>query len=172
MSNTGTSDQSFELRLRQVEDVVAVRDLKARYWSALDRLQLETVRTCLTADARIDMEGVACHTRDEFIDYIQRASGRAGLFNLHAGQNPRISVTATDSAEGNWDVLFTSVDVGARLTIQMTGEYIDTYVRRDGRWYIDSLVFRQTSFLMQQIDERGVPRVLSMGRSNEDAFKA
>jgi hypothetical protein len=37
---------------------------------------------------------------------------------------------------------------------------------------IDSLNFRQTSFLMQRIDERGVPEMLSLGRSNDDAFKA
>lgn len=168
MSNT----QALEQRLRDVEDSIAIRDLKTRYWCALDRLQLEVVRDCLTADARIDMEGVACHTRDEFVDYIRRASGRDGLFNLHAGQNPRISITGADSAKGNWDVLFTSIDVGARATIQMTGEYVDTYVRRDGRWWIDSLGFRQTSFLMQRIDEHGVARVVSLGRSNDDAFKA
>jgi hypothetical protein len=118
------------------------------------------------------MEGVACHTRDEFIDYIRRASDRAGLFNLHAGQNPCIFIEGPDNAAGNWDVLFTSIDVGARVAIRMTGEYVDTYVRRDGRWWIDSLVFRQTSFLMQRVDENGIPQVLSLGRSNNDAFKA
>ncbi len=164
--------EALEQRLRDVEDGIAIRDLKTRYWCALDRLELEVVRACLTVDARIDMEGVACHRRDEFIDYVQRASDRDGLFNLHAGQNPRISVTGGDQAEGRWDVFFTSIDVGARLTIQMTGEYSDTYVRRDGRWLIDSLTFRQTSFLMQRIDERGVPQVLSLGRSNDAAFEA
>jgi hypothetical protein len=164
--------EALEQRLREVEDSIAIRELKNRYWYSLDRLKLEEVRACLTADARIDMEGVACHRRDEFIDYVRRASGRDGLFNLHAGQNPRIAITGGDSAEGRWDVLFTSIDVGARLTIQMTGEYADTYVRRDGRWLIDSLVFHQTSFLMQRIDERGVPQLLSLGRSNGAAFEA
>jgi hypothetical protein len=118
------------------------------------------------------MEGVACRQRDEFIDYVRRASDRPGLFNLHAGQNPRISATGIDRAEGRWDVFFTSIDVGARLTIQMTGEYFDGYVRREGHWLIDSLTFRQTSFLMQRIDEHGVPHVLSLGRSNDAAFNA
>ncbi|HSB97923.1 MAG TPA: nuclear transport factor 2 family protein, partial [Spongiibacteraceae bacterium] len=62
--------QLIERRLRNVEDSMAIRDLKTRYWSNLDRQQLEVVRACLTADARIDMEGVACRRRDEFIDYI------------------------------------------------------------------------------------------------------
>jgi hypothetical protein len=163
---------SLEQRLRELEDAIAIRDLKTRYWCHLDRLQLEAVRDCLAEDAHIDMEGVACHRRDEFIDYVRRASGRPGLFNLHAGQNPRIARVAADRAEGQWDVLFTSIDVGARLTIQMTGEYADSYVRRDGRWLIASLRFRQTSFLMQRIDERGAPRVVSMGRSNDEAFEA
>lgn len=159
-------------RLRDVEDCLAIRDLKTRYWCHLDRRELEAVRACLAADALIDMEGVAYHSRDEFIDYVARASGRDGLYNLHAGQNPRIAITGDDSAEGRWDVLFTSVDAGERLTIQMTGDYLDTYVRRDGRWLIAGLTFRQTSFLMQRIDERGVPQVVSLGQNNAAAFEA
>jgi len=164
--------QLIEQRLRQVEDNLAIRDLKNRYWSNLDRQQLEAVRACLTAEARIDMEGVPCRRRDEFIDYIQRAGGRSGLYNLHAGQNPSITVSDADNATGTWDVLFTSVDVGARLTIQMTGEYRDTYVRREGRWLIDALTFRQTSFLMQRIDEQGIPQIISLGQNNTAAFDA
>ena len=164
--------QLIEQRLRNVEDSIAIRDLKTRYWANLDRQQLEVVRACLTADARIDMEGVPCHGRDEFIDYIQRAGGRSGLYNLHAGQNPVITVTGADTASGTWDVLFTSVDVGARLTIQMTGEYLDAYVRRDGRWLIESLTFRQTSFLMQRIDEHGMPQIISLGQNNTAVFEA
>lgn len=164
--------QSIEKRLRDIEDCLAIRDLKTRYWFNLDRRNLEIVRACLTPAACIDMEGVACHSRDEFIDYVQRASGRDGLFNLHAGQNPSIAISGEDSAEGSWDVLFTSIDVAARLTIQMTGEYRDTYVRRDGRWLIDGLVFRQSSFLMQRIDDSGVPHIVSLGQNNTAAFDA
>lgn len=167
-----TDIEAIARRLRDVEDCLAIRDLKARYWCQLDRRDLEGVRNCLTVDARIDMEGVAHTSRDEFIDYVARASGRAGVFNLHAGQNPRIAITGADRAEGQWDALFTSIDAGERLTIQMTGEYLDTYVRRDGRWLIDGLAFRQTSFLMQRIDEHGVPQVVSLGRNNTAAFDA
>jgi hypothetical protein len=164
--------QLIEQRLRNVEDILAIRDLKTRYWAQLDRQQLELVRVCLSADARIDMEGVPCTQRDEFIDYIQRAGGRSGLYNLHAGQNPVITVTGENTAVGTWDVLFTSVDVGARLTIQMTGEYRDEYVRSAGSWLIASLTFRQTSFLMQRIDEQGVPQIISLGQNNTAAFEA
>lgn len=163
---------AMEKRLRELEDCIAIRDLKTRYWFALDRRRLEAVRACLTAEARIDMEGVAYHGRDEFIDYVARASGRDGLYNLHAGQNPLIVIVDANRAEGSWDVLFTSVDSGERLTIQMTGEYLDTYVRRDGRWLIDSLTFRQTSFLMQRIDAQGMPHIVSLGQSDTAAFEA
>ncbi len=161
---------ALEQRLHTLEAVAAIKDLKSYYWQMVDRQRIEEVRACITFDAFIDMDGVPCNTRDLFVDFIGRAGCRPGLYNLHAGQNPRIELSSPDAASGVWDTFFTSIDVGAQLTIQMTGEYLDTYVRVDGRWLMASIRFRQTSFLMTQIDAAGQGKVLSMGQNNTVAF--
>jgi hypothetical protein len=169
----------LEARLRSLEDVEAIRQLKSHYWSCLDRRRLDDVRACFTDDAVIEMEGVPkVDGPGEFIDFVTRAGAAPGSFNMHSGQNPRITITGPDAAEGLWDQFFLSVvapgswkwGFADRFTIQLTGEYHDRYVRRDGRWLIREMRFRQTSFLMNRIGEDGTPSVLSIGRSDGSAF--
>jgi hypothetical protein len=52
----------------------------------------------------------------------------------------------------------------------MTGTYIDEYLRKEGRWWISAINFRQTSFLMKQIVDDGTSKTLSMGKNNNAAF--
>lgn len=159
-------------RVEVLEHINAIKDLKARYWSSVDRQRLDDVRDCFAAEgAVIDFEGVArCETREAFIAVIKEQGCRPGLYNMHHGQNPRIQVTGPAEAKGAWDVYFFSIDAAARITIQMSGEYDDRYVLKDGRWWIQTTRFRQTSFLMQKIDENGAPTVTSLGEQNLQAF--
>jgi hypothetical protein len=162
--------QKAELRLHKLEDIEAIKDLKIRYWQSIDQQQPDTTASCLLPEAVIDMEGAPSKTGQELIEFIRRAGCRDNLFNLHAGQNPRIEITGVDSAVGYWDALFTSIDLETRLTIQMTGSYVDEYLRREGRWWIAAINFRQTSFLMKQIVANGASQTLSMGKNNTAAF--
>ena len=166
-------DESLEAliqRLRALEDIAAIKELKAAYWQCIDRQQPALLRELLAADVALDMEGVPCGEREAYSAIVERAGCRPGLFNLHAGQNSRIRLTGADTAEGHWDALFTSIDVGERLTIQMSCDYRDRYRRIDGRWWIAAMTVRQTSFLMQRIDGEGKATVLSMGQNNAAAF--
>lgn len=167
MNNTITA---LEQRMNELEAKIALRDLKTRYWRAVDRQELDTVRRCLLAEAHIDMEGVGIMSGAEFIDFVERNGCKPGLYNLHSGQNCIITIQDRDNASGEWDMWFTSVDMGARQTIQMTGDYQDTYKKIGGEWKIASMQFRQTSFLMHAYDDKAKPAALSMGRGNENAF--
>lgn len=164
------STADLEQRLRTLEAIEAIKSLKARYWRALDQQQPLEVRDCLLPKVTLDMEGVPCQTRDSYIDFITQVGCREGYYNLHAGQNARIRVIGGERAEGEWDTLFTSIDVGERLVIQMTCDYLDEYVYCDDRWWIAAMRTRQTSFLMQRFDDAGLGQVLSLGRSNANAF--
>ncbi|WP_114953033.1 nuclear transport factor 2 family protein [Sphingosinicella terrae] len=171
--------EALERRLRKLEDIEAIRQLKSHYWTSLDRRQLEAVRACFADDASIDMEGVPKVDGPEaFIDFVRRAGAAPGAFNMHSGQNPRITLTGENEAEGLWDQFFLSVmappswqwGFAERLTIQLTGEYRDRYVRGAQGWLIREMRFRQTSFLMSRVGEDGIARVLSSGRSDGSAF--
>jgi hypothetical protein len=161
---------ALELRLNDLEAKLDIRDLKARYWRAVDRQDLRTIRDCLLSDAKIDMEGVGIMSGAEFIDFVERNGCKPGLYNLHAGQNPIIAIESANQASGVWDVFFTSIDMETRQTIRMSGDYADSYLKVDGRWKIAAMTYRQFSFLMHAYDENGKPSAISMGKGNENAF--
>lgn len=162
--------QSLRLQVEQLGAENAIRSLKARYWRAIDRHDLATVRECLLPNALIDMEGVGAMQAEEFIAFVQENGCNENLLNLHTGQNPLIKLESTDRAVGEWDALFTSINMATRETILMSGNYQDRYQKQDNEWRIAAMTFRQTSFLMQQYNDKGEPKAISLGRGNEDAF--
>lgn len=163
---------ALQQQLDALQANLALRDLKSRYWRAIDQQDLATVRDCLLPDADIDMEGVGTMSGAAFVDFVAQNGCRPGLFNLHSGQNPIITVIDAENASGEWDMWFTSVNSDARQTIQMSGHYLDRYVKRGEQWKISAMRFRQSSFLMHSYDDNGKPRAVSLGRGDQNAFGA
>lgn len=164
--------EALERRLRALEDINAIKDLKARYWRACDRQKPEDVGACFApANALIDYEGFPkLESRDAFVALYAELGCRPGVMDMHHGQNPIITLTGEDTAEGLWDVYYFGIDLKARTTVQLAGEYRDSYARIGGQWLIQKTSFRQTSFLMQSIDEAGASKCLSLGKQTAAAF--
>ena len=162
----------LEARIVQLEHINAIKELQHRYWTSADRQRLDDVRDCfLPTGAVIDMEGVPpCKDREDFINVLKAQGGKPGFYTLHTGHNPSVRLTGAVAAEGTWDALFVGIDVGDRLTYQLSGQYTNKYTLRNGRWYIQSQVFRQTSLLIQQIGEDGTPKVVTLGKPDAKVF--
>ncbi len=162
----------LEARLIAIEHTGAIKELQYRYWHSVDRQRLDEVRECFVASgAVIDMQGVApCADREDFISVLKAQGGKPGFHTLHTGNNPFITLTGADTAEGVWDAFFIGIDVGDRLTYQLSGAYNNRYVLEGGRWYIQTQHFRQTSLLVQKIGEDGAPTVVTFGLPDAKVF--
>ena len=79
-------------------------------------------------------------------------------------------ITGAVAAEGIWDAFFVGIDVGDRLTYQLTGQYNCTYVLRNGRWYIKTQQFRQTSLLIKKVAEDGSEKIITFGKPDDKVF--
>ena len=157
---------ALELRLRALSDCAAIEALKYRYWHALDLKRPEDVRDCLAEDMVVEFEGLPrFESRDAFMAIIRQGAARTHAFDMHHGQNPRITLTGADSAEGEWDVFYYGIDLSARTLMQMAGAYRDTYVRRGGRWSIATAAMRQISLHVQSVDQAGLARTSIFGRA-------
>jgi hypothetical protein len=162
----------LEARLTAMEHVNAIKELQSRYWHNVDRQQLDAVRDCFVeSGVTIDMQGVPpCDTREDFIKVLKANGGKPGFHSLHTGNNPFITLKSATTAEGIWDAFFIGIDVGDRLTYQLSGEYNNKYVLQNGRWYIETQRFRQTSLLVQRIGEDGSPKVVTFGLPDDGVF--
>jgi hypothetical protein len=168
-----TDAAALERRLQALEDLNAIKDLKARYLRACDRKQPDQMRECFVAQgARIEADGFpAFNDREGWVQlFTELAVSNPNIMDMHHGQNPQIVLTGPDSASGVWDLHFSQVNVKERTVVNMAGEYRDEYLRQDGRWLIKSSKFRQTSFQMRKVAEDGSETVLALGKPPTAGF--
>lgn len=156
---------SIERRLRALEDINAIKDLKASYLRACDLQQPDAVRDCLVPEgAVIAYEGFPpFFERDSFVEAFRTMGCVEGVYDIHHGANPVIQITGEDSATGSWSLFFQNINLPHRTVMKMGVEYTDTYVRQDGRWWIASTATKRTSCILEAIDESGRVKILSLG---------
>lgn len=168
-----TDAAALEQRLQALEDLNAIKDLKASYLRACDRKQPEQMRECFVAQgALIEADGFpAFNDREGWVQlFTELAVNNPNIMDMHHGQNPQIVLTGPDSASGVWDLHFSQINVKERTVVSMAGEYRDEYVRHNGRWLIKSSRFRQTSFQMRKVGEDGSETVLALGKPPSAGF--
>ncbi len=163
----------LERRLQALEDINAIKELKARYLRACDRKQPDVMRDCfIEKGAVIEADNFpSFNDREGWVAvFTELAVNNPNVMDMHHGQNPQISLTSPDSASGVWDLNFCQVNVKERTVVNLAGEYRDEYVRRDGRWWISAQRFRQTSFQMRVVDADGQEKVLALGKPPAAGF--
>ena len=130
-----TPDVSNPL-LQELLDKQALNELVVRVCRAVDRADVELLRSCYHQDA-IDDHGSFVGTVDELIDFM----GTRSLAPERRSSPIQHSITNTlfeihgDVAYGESYVEARRVDEG-RLWIEGLGRHIDRYERRDGQWRI------------------------------------
>jgi SnoaL-like domain len=151
-------------RVAALEDMEAIRQLKARYLRGCDLKQPETVRDTLLPEAVIAYEGFpAFDNRDAFVAVFEAMGCQPGVHDIHHATNSEITLTGPDGAEGKWSLNFRSIIMAQRSVISMGVEYQDRYVRKDGRWWIAETRTVRTGCLIEQVDEDGKATVVAMG---------
>ena len=137
--------ETLEARLQRLEDIEAVRQLKARYCQACDDdHNPDRVAACFAEDGLWEGANIGVHARGHqaIRDYIGgvRASGRVGN-PAHMVMNPIISVDG-DRATGHWRFVMMYADrsdAAATHFHRIVGVYDDEYVRTDAGWLMSAL---------------------------------
>lgn len=162
---------ALEARIQALEDIEAIKELKARYWRTLDQRKWDELRDTMLPNVVLDMEGIpVCEGPEPFLAICMQAASVPGQFNAHHGHNARIWLTGKDSAEGTWDCWFQGIDATNRTVLTLTNHYADQYVRQGGRWWIKRLEARQTSFSFQNVGPDGAPKYTVLGTPTANAY--
>lgn len=132
------SDNALARRIEQLEDIEAIRRLKARYCNACDAQDPEAARNCFAdGEVHIDMGhvGVFSH-RDQFAELYRAAGCHDHILDMHHLANPEIEIGGAAQATGKWALEYRNINTQEKTVTFISALYHDRYVKSDGAWKI------------------------------------
>ena len=132
-----------------MDDIEAIKQLKARYFRLMDTKDWDGMRRVFTDDVVVDTEssgGGVVSGADEFMTFLQGVIG--DVITVHHGHMPEIDITSPTTATGVWSMedMLRWPD-GTEL--QGFGHYHETYEKIGGEWRI-----KTTTLTRLRIDVR------------------
>jgi hypothetical protein len=106
-------------RIAVLEDVEAIKKLKARY--------------CAYCDQNYNADGLASLFTDDALRRFFQGSSQRLPFAIHHVMNPIIDVQG-DSATGQWYLFQPCTRADSNQAVWLAARYEETYVRVDGEW--------------------------------------
>ena len=130
-----TDLSELEKRIRVMEDIEAIKNLKAKYFRCVDKKLWEEMETVLTEDAVADygMGIELLQGRKAIIEFLKKNLGRDSMISVHQGHNPEIEITSDTTARGVW-VLNDRLIIQTIATLNGWRYYEDEYVKVNGEW--------------------------------------
>ena len=125
----------LEKRIRVMEDIEAIKKLKAKYFRCVDKKLWEEMETVLTEDAVADygMGIELLQGRKAIMEFLKKNLGRDSMISVHQGHNPEIEITSEITAKGVW-VLNDRLIIQTIATSSGWRYYEDEYVKVNGEW--------------------------------------
>ena len=143
--------EDLERRVRALEDVEAIKQLKTRYCAYCDdSYNADGIAGLFVEDAVWDggIRGRA-EGREEIRDFFIRAPQRLP-FAIHMVMNPIIEVSG-DEASGTWYLFQPCTFAEGNQAVWGSARYDEEYVRVDGEWKFKNL--KLTSFFWTPFDQ-------------------
>jgi bile-acid 7alpha-dehydratase len=121
--------------MRVMEDIEAIKKLKAKYFRCVDKKLWEEMETVLTEDAVADygMGIELLQGRKAIIEFLKKNLDRDSMISVHQGHNPEIEITSDTTARGVW-VLNDRLIIQTIATLNGWRYYEDEYVKVNGEW--------------------------------------
>lgn len=121
-----------------MDDIEAIKQLKARYFRALDSKDWALYRSVFTEDLVVDNRGAGStliEGREAFVTYVRSL---AIVQSVHHGHMPEIELTSPVTATGVWAMEDYNIWADGHQN-HGWGHYLETYEKRGGRWAIRTM---------------------------------
>jgi len=128
-----------------LEEIEAIKQLKYRYFRALDTKQWEELGATLSDDATTayDEGKYSQQGREAILGFLRDALGSARVISMHHGHHPEIELTSATTARGTWYLQDMVIFRDANTVLHGTAFYEDEYVKVNGTWRIRSTGYRR-----------------------------
>ncbi len=137
---TDKTTEGLARRLQRLEDIEAIRRLKARYLNACDSQDPEGASRCF-ADGKIliDMGHVGrFEHRDQFAALYRAAGCHPHVLDMHHGTNSEIEIIDDTHARALWALEYRNINTQDRTVTFLSSVYHDEYMKVGGEWKISS----------------------------------
>jgi len=130
--------EELRRRVQRLEDLEAIRRLKARYLNACDSQDPEAAKNCFASgEVVIDMGHVGVFRDREAFAEIYRTFGcQPFILDMHHGANPELEFVDDSHARGKWALEYRNINTQARTVTFVSLIYHDEYVKQGGEWKI------------------------------------
>jgi len=126
----------LEARIQALEDIEAIKKLKAKYWRCLDRKLWDELADCFIFDAKADYGAkMKFDGREAIICFLRDSLGGENVTTTHGGHNPEIEIISGSTARATW-ALNDYIVIRPNTKRRGWGFYEDEYVKEGGAWKI------------------------------------
>ena len=146
----------LEARIKVLEDIEAIKRLKAKYWRSLDKKQWDELGECFTEDVTGYFPTATSHGRKALVEFNMGLLGDKDIISIHQGHNPEIDITSDITAKAIWSLYDYILDTRAnnpRSARKGWAYYEDVYAKENGEWMIKSTT------LIRNLFERAITEV-------------
>lgn len=143
------SNETLEQRIQRLEDLEAIKQVKYRYFRALDTKRWDELADCFAPDVSVSYgEGrYSFAGREAVMRFLTESlSVERGSVTIHHGHHPEIEITGADSARGTWALYNYMFNQKENRGIRIGAYYHDEYVRLGGRWQIKRIGYTYLFF--------------------------
>jgi hypothetical protein len=156
---------TIEQRIQALEDIEAIRKLKARYFHCCDNKDPVGVRSCFVdGKMLIDYGAVGCFDNaDAMVKVFTDVGCHEHMVEMHHGANAQIDIVDASNARGRWSMHYFLIDTRSKVLTQLGGQYDDEYRKINGEWKVARTRFVVSSTLCLDINETSV-KALFAGR--------
>lgn len=124
--------------IQDLLEIEAIRQLKYRYFRAVDCHDWPLLASCLAEDCTtwLDSGKYRFNGRTEFVAGLRELLDNPPLLTMHQGHHPEIELLGAGKARGIWYLEDYVISQEQGWLLRGTAYYRDEYVKRDGHWQI------------------------------------
>ena len=125
-----------------MDDIEAIKQLKARYFRLMDTKDWTGMRNVFTPDVHVDVSDEGAGTFDGTEPFFAMLEPTLqDVVTVHHGHTPEIEITSATTATGIWAMEdHLRFPAGGPVSeLHGYGHYYETYAKLDGGWRIQSL---------------------------------
>lgn len=139
--------------MHTLEVIESIKQLKARYFRALDTKDWPLMKTCLASQciAKYDGGKYSFEGRENIARFFSSYMDDPNLIFMHQGHHPEITIINSTKAKGIWYLQDMVINLNNQTTLQGAGFYHDEYILEDDIWYISATGYERT---FEEISER------------------